>query len=192
MNNLDEAIAFRTQSNDYLTSAKNLVISVEKDQIRLRGSDPIDQLVGHAFELSLKSKALREHEGIKVTKYSHNVLKLFDHLQKQNRDLNAISAIIATRWRERLTRDRQILIAKFGDYAVALTELGLPTADDVDTLHYFLRNDVAWYSERMTSGGSLFRYHQTRMDIIPQIGFWGINYHRPRQSLIWATEIMNA
>lgn len=185
-------IAFMVRSNDYIASAEALLRSIETNELRLRSDDPIDQLVGHSFELSLKARAIQFDPEAEIRKFSHNVLKLYDFLEKQCSDFTDISSEVEQHWHSLLIQDRAQIIKTSGSFTSALDELGLPTEQEIADTPLNLRDDVEWYSARMNTNGNLFRYTETRLETLPQIGIWGQMYHRPRQSLIWATKLVNA
>ncbi len=192
MPGINRHIAFMVRSNDYISSAEALLRSIKANELRLRSDDPIDQLVGHGFELALKGRLLQIDPVADIREYNHNILKLYDFIAKNSANFADINTVVAKHWRNLLLQDRTQMINSSGSFASALDELGLPTEQEIADTPVDLRIDVEWYSVRMKTDGNLFRYHQTRVDSLPHLGIWGKDYHRPRQSLIWAAKLINA
>lgn len=192
MPNTNRHIAFMVRSSDYIASAEALLKSAKNNELGLNSDDPIDQLVGHGFEIALKARLLQIDPTANVRKYNHNILTLYDHLIDTSAGFAGISTVVENSWRDLLLHDRRQVVKTCGSFASALNELGLPTEQEITDTPIDLRIDVEWYSMRMETNGNLFRYHQTRVDSWRNLRFCGQDYHCSRQSLIWAAKLINA
>ncbi len=192
MNTSHQQVGFVTRSSDYLQAAKNLIASQEAGILTLRTEDRIDVLIGHAFELILRACLLSLGEGHKNPgSFKHDILKLYSYLCDQADSIRKMPDHINEKWRAELSRLRMQTWEEFPNYACAMEKLCHPNQDQIDAVEFDVSEDIKWYNDQMTKAGNQFRYFSGRLQILPQVVYGNKNLHRPRQSLIWATEYVS-
>jgi len=176
------ALGFLTMAESYRKSAHYLTRSVDENLLTLRTSAPIDQLYAHSLELSLKAGLLLAGcETSQLRSYEHNILKMYDSLAEGTE-----AGLIRTAERNTRAKWRSFLREARDTYRLKFTDLGLDPNSDLSEFGVYdnatiggeipiPRDQIIWLSKRHAYNGSLFRYHETRLDSRQQISAFGLS-----------------
>ena len=184
--------AYHIRSVDYRLSANE--IWKHHETLKLRTLDPFWFLVAHSLELSLKSHLLQSGmPTAEVVALGHNLHSLFEKVCARDSDIKrTVLKNVKRRWINVLKRDRNEKLA-------LLRKSGMDDEWFRDKMKVFSNDEIArnvpdpqqafeWLAERHLRKGSVFRYHETRLETLPCVTLKDQLVETPPLTLIWFAE----
>ena len=191
-----DAAGFINYSRSYLTAASYIDEGVKTKKVELRFDAPVFALLAHSLELSLKGALILA--GVphgKVEVFGHKLLELYDAVLSNSKQAGLISEAenaCRSNWKSLLRKARDEhqakMIAVFGKEVGNTPELGVFDNQTIGRELPELRDQVKWLNERHTHRGSLFRYHETRIDQYLEINAFGLRENVPFRTVFWGCD----
>ncbi|GGF63469.1 hypothetical protein SAMN05216376_10730 [Mameliella alba] len=187
-------LAYHIRSVDYVKSAH--AIWQAQETLALRSADPLYLLIAHGLELTLKSHLLRLGHAIPaVEKFGHDLRSLFDEVCRNIPGSAAdLAKIVRRRWIETLKEERDKRLEKARSLGLEgqASHIGLEiwSNDEIGRFAPEARPALEWLSARHSSGGSVFRYFESRIEQHTVVRLDGDNVIATPLTLIWLTEAL--